>query len=151
MNVDISTLKLGLVVFWSLWITVVFLTNLFEGLKILSVLPEDWPFASGNYKYVSEATSAYALPPWATGLLFLGVIGWEGTATVLFWRAVARYIGVGSSAIEFVNTAFSVSIGLWAAFMLADELFRAYRQQTTHVLLLIGQLVSLLAIHVLPD
>jgi hypothetical protein len=150
MIVGPDTLKLGLVFFWSLWITLVFLTNLFEGLKILGVLPEGWRFVSGNYKYVSEATSAYDFPHWVTGLLFVGVVFWEGLVVVLFWRAATRYAGSGSDAIGFVDTAFTVNIGLWAAFMFADELFRAYRQQTTHVLLLISQLVSLLAIHLLP-
>ncbi len=37
-------IKIGLVFFWSLWLTIVFLTNLFEGLQYLRVLPEGWKF-----------------------------------------------------------------------------------------------------------
>ena len=56
------TLKLGLVIFWMLWQLIVFLTNLFEGLKLLRIVPPYWKFASQNYQSVEQATGAYQRP-----------------------------------------------------------------------------------------
>jgi hypothetical protein len=74
---------------------------------------------------------------------------WEGLATILFWRAVQAFATTDSLTIE-VNTPFAINLGLWAAFMVADEIFRTYRQQTSHALLFISQLLTLLALHLLP-
>jgi hypothetical protein len=44
-----------------------------------------------------------------------------------------------------------VSLGLWAAFLVADEVFIAYPVEATHLRLFIAQLVTLLAVEVLPE
>jgi hypothetical protein len=115
MDVNLATLKSGLVLFWAAWLTIVCLTNILAGLKALGILPEGWKFASGNYQAVLDTVSTYSWPAWSAGLLFLGVIAWQALAVFLFWRA---FLGSGAGA---VVAAFAASLGLWAAFMLADE------------------------------
>ncbi len=142
--------KLGLISFWSLWLLIVFMTNLFEELKLIRLLPPYWKFASQNFQAVAEATSAYHAPQWVPRLLFLGVLLWQGITLVLFWRAVVLWAIHGSSIAGAVNTAFAASLGLLAAFMIADEIFKQYDVERGHVLLFIAQLVTLLALHLLP-
>jgi hypothetical protein len=148
MVIGLAILKQGLVFFWSVWITLAFVTNGFDGLKVAGVLPDGWKFASGNYAYIDDATDKYAVPGWLTGLLFAGVLVWEGLAVVLYWIGFSSYVGDGG--LGGITTALAVTIALWAAFMIADEVFRIYEQQTTHVLLFISQMVTLLALYVLP-
>jgi hypothetical protein len=151
LHIDLPTLKLGLLFFWSLWLTIVFATNAFEGLKRLRILPETWKFASENFSAVAKATSVYALPDWLVGLLFLGVIAWQGLAAVLFWAAFLNSASAGVPNIQAVNTAFGASLALWAAFMVAGEVFQAYDSQSNHMALFTGQLVTLISLHLLPN
>lgn len=97
-----------------------------------------------------QTNSIYHTPEWINAFLFLGVIAWEGLAALLFWRAAWRYRGHQSMTGP-VLTAFAVGLGLWAAFMLADEVLHSYGTEAVHLRLFIGQLVTLLAIHLLPD
>jgi hypothetical protein len=46
--------------------------------------------------------------------------------------------------------AFSVGLGLWSAFAIADELFIAYAVEGTHLRLFTAQLATLLAVELLP-
>ncbi len=70
-------------------------------------------------------------------ILFAGVVVWEGLGAVLLWRPT--------------DAAFVVTLALWGAFVLAEEIFLAYVVEATHLRLFIAQLVTLLVIHLLPD
>src|SRR6185312_6664361 len=78
-------LKRCLLLFWSLWLSVVFLTNVLDGCKALRLLSDNWSFASDNYRFLAGTTARYGSPAWVNGVLFLGVIVWEGISTLLFW------------------------------------------------------------------
>ena len=76
-----------------MWLTEILATNLLDAAKATSLLPESWPFASGDYRSLCETTSRYAVPAWLNGLLFARVICWEALATLLFWIACWTYRG----------------------------------------------------------
>ena len=138
------TLKSGVLLFWALWFTIVALTNVFDALKAGRVLPGGFTFASGNWELMLKVTAVHATPVALVGILFLGVVAWETLAAVLFWRAWALG-GRGGVA------AFTVGLALWAAFVLADEIFIAYTLEAGHLRLLGLQLLSVLALRLLPD
>jgi hypothetical protein len=142
-------LKRMLLLFWACWLTVVLLSNVLDGCQALGLLGPDWPFASGNYRFLAETTARYGPPAWLNGLLFGGVLCWEGIAAGLFWLAWAGYRG-GARGRRAVYAAFTASMGLWAAFLIADEICIAYPVEATHLRLLTAQLASLLAIELLP-
>ena len=150
MEVKLFTLKLGLLSFWAAWFAIVFLTNLFSGLKSAGALPKSWKFASGNYETVAKATSVYQAPLWVPRVLFLGVVLWQLVATALYGWAFASSLKAGTLDWSAVNTAFAVGLGLWAAFMIADEITIKYAYEQSHELLFVAQLVTLVAIYVLP-
>jgi hypothetical protein len=137
-------IRSGILLFWAAWFTVVTLTNGLDALKALGLLPAGWTLASGNYGLMLKVTGVHGTPTPVAALLFLGVILWEALATVLFWRAWAAR---GSA----IHTAFTVGLALWAAFTLADEIFIAYPLEAVHLRLFGLQLVSLLALRLLPD
>jgi hypothetical protein len=144
-----APLKRGLLFFWAAWLTLVFASNFCDGLKVCGWLPGSWAFASGNYDFLVQTTARYGPPAWVNGLLFVGVIAWEAAAALLFWHAGLRFRGRDGRAAT--RLAFTAGLGLWAAFMLADEICIAYPVEATHLRLLIGQLASLLVIELLPD
>jgi hypothetical protein len=142
-------LKRGLLLFWAVWLTIVFITNVLDGCKALGWLGEGWTFASGNYRFLAQTTARYGTPAWLNGLLFLGVIAWEGAAASLFWLAGLRFRGQQESR-RLLYAAFTVGLGLWSAFAIADELFIAYAVEGTHLRLFTAQLATLLAVELLP-
>lgn len=143
-------IKRGILLFWTLWLALVFCTNLLDGLKALLVLPETWPFASGNYSFMVKVVDRYNPPAWLAVFLFIGVVCWEGLATLLFGLAYWKFKARDEAALVFVHAAFAVGLALWAAFMLADEIFMVYDVENTHRGLFTAQLVSLLAVRLLP-
>jgi hypothetical protein len=140
-------LKRGLLLFWAAYLTLVFTTNLCDGLKAAGMLPAGWAFASGNYAFLCETTARYGTPAWANAVLFGGVVCWEGLAATLFWLAGIRFRQGG----KLVYAASGCGLGLWAAFVLADEVFVAYAVETTHWRLFAAQLATLLAVELLPE
>ena len=142
--------KRVLVFFWALWFSVVFLSNLADAGKGLGLLNESWAFASGNLTSIRETTARYGTPDLANWILFAGVIVWEGVAVVLFWRAGWRFRGRESGR-KTLYAAFTTSMLLWGAFLVADEIFIAYPLEGTHLRLFIAHLTTLLAVELLPE
>jgi hypothetical protein len=140
--------KLVLLLFWAAWLSIVLATNTCDALKALGVLNDSWTFASGNFEFLRSVTAKHGTPDAVNILLFAGVIAWEALAMVLHWRAALRFRAGDPSRIV---PAFTVSIGLWGAFILADEIFISYDVEATHFRLLIAGVVSLMAVLLLPD
>ena len=150
----VRLLKGGILLFWALWLSIVLASNLADGLKAAGALPEGWVFASGNYRLMLKLTGVYHTPKWIVAGLFCGVLIWEGVASVLFWRAVSGFKRTGAEDLSRVYAAFCVSLGLWAALLVSDEIFLAFKVSTIevgHLNVFSGQLLSLLAIRFLPD
>jgi hypothetical protein len=133
---------------WSVWLTIVLVTKVMDGCKALGWLGVGWPFASHNYRFLAETTSRCGTPAWLNGLLFLGVIAWEGATALLFWLAWLYYRRQPGNR-SLLRAAFTVGPGLWSAFVIADELFMAYAVEGTHLRLFTAQLATLLAIELL--
>ena len=144
-------LKLGLLSFWGLWFVMVFSTNLFEGLKVLHRIPWTWKFASHNFQPVVLATTEYEAPSWLPKVLFSGVLLWQLLTVLLFGWAIVASLETLSLNWGRVDAAFVSGLGLWGAFMLADEFFKEYDTERAHVQLFTAQLVTVVALHVLPS
>jgi hypothetical protein len=143
-------LKRLLLLFWAIWLSVVFLSNLADAAKGLGWLAESWAFASGNFKFIRETTARYGIPDFVNAVLLAGVIVWEGLAALLFWWAGCTFRGRNSGR-KIVYQAFTASLLLWGAFLVADEVCIAYSLESTHLRLFIAHLLTLLAIELLPE
>lgn len=144
------TFKSGLICFWALWQLLVFMTNLFEGLKLLRIVPPYWKFASQNYQAVAQATGAYKAPPWMPQTLFLGILAWQLGILFLFGRAVISTWSDRTLFLGGATEAFTASLSLLAAFVIADEVFKQYEVERAHILFFTAQLLTLLALYILP-
>ena len=144
------SLKRVLLGFWAVWLTIVFVTNLFDVGKAIGMLGDDWTFASGNYRFLTETTARHGTPSWLNGVLFAGVICWEALAAGLFVLVSFSFQG-RESGLRLRYCAFTVTLALWSAFIVADEIFIAYAVAGTHLRLFTVQLVTLLVIELLPE
>ena len=149
MRVDERVLVAGLALFWTLWFAIVFCTNLFGALRAAGKVSPEWKFASRNYESVAKAVSLYRAPPWVARGLFGGVLAWQFAAAFQYAATFAALAAGGPAPMGLVDAAFGTGIGLFAAFMLADEITIKYAYEQAHELLLIAQLASLALVHAL--
>lgn len=143
-------LKRLLLLFWAVWMSVVFLSNLTDAGKGLGLLGESWTFASHNWKFIQDTTARYRIPVAVNAVLFAGVILWQGAAAALFWWAGWSFRGRNASR-KAVYLAFTISLLLWGAFLVADEIFISYQLESTHLRLFVAYLVTLLTVDLLPE
>lgn len=144
-------LKVGCLLFWACWFALAFTTNTTDFMQALGWLPRDFHFRSGNVDLVKFVINIYQTPNWILMILFILDIAIQGACAILFFAACWHFYNRRSSAWSLVNTAFTLSIGLWAAFLIMDEFFIAYTYESVHSNLFIFELLTLLAIHLLPD
>jgi hypothetical protein len=150
-TIDGRSIKSGILFFWSSWTTIVVLMNVMDELKALGILPEGWKVASGNYQAISRVTDVYSDPAWLDKTLLFGALLWEGIGAGLFWRAFRLYRSGDRQRLPASYTATSTLLGLFAAFILADEVLHAYKMEGDHREIAMGLLVSLLALQHLPE
>ena len=132
--------------FWSAWFGLVTLTNVTDGLKTTGFLPETWRLASGNYGLMLNVTSIYDIPHALVAAMFVGIIVWELLAAVLFGLACFKLGRSGETAA--VDRAVVTGVALFAAFVLADEVFIAFPTgiEGTHLRILVAQLATWLVL-----
>ena len=118
--------KLGLLSFIFVWIGVVVATNVIDGLNALGVAGGNLPLASGNFELIESKTSHLNPPGVLNGLMFAGVILWESVIFVLFGNAIRNYC------YRNINQAFGVSFGLFAAFVIVDDVIGAFGVENKH-------------------
>jgi hypothetical protein len=144
-------LKRGILLFWTLWISIVVLLNVADLLKSLGLLPENFGLASDNYQAIVHVTSKLGVPRILDLALFVGVIAWEAVCVVLFWWAARRFSSGHHRRWRAVYLAFTALLGLFGAFILSDEVFHAYKMEGDHRGIAILLLASLLALNQLPE
>jgi hypothetical protein len=151
-ELGIPQLKLGILLLWASWLSLVTLLNIMDVLRHSGLISKTTIFSSTNFEYIVVTTAKYKTPMWVNWLLFIGVIIWELIASFLLWRAL--FLG---AVLPAVNAAFVVSLALWGMFILVDEFFLtfivegegSYSISATHRSIFTSFLVSLLAIHLL--
>ena len=141
-------LKQLVLAFGAVFLGVVALTNL---TNLVSAATTDWTFLnSHNTGYVESVIGIYDAPGWADELVVLAALAIEGTGAVLFARALLRYRGGGSGAVEAYH-ALAWNIGVWFAFILGTEVFLAYDAEGTFRELLALALLMTVVVAVVPD
>ena len=143
-------IKFGLLLFWGLWFLIAFLTNTFDFLGVYNYLPTVWRFRSNNLALITSVIHIYNFPGTWANLLFTIDIIIQGSASILFLIAAMKWWS-HRQAWKWINGAFGLSIALWAAFILMDEFFIAYNFEGTHMLLIVAELLTFTALHLLPD
>ncbi len=131
------------------WWLLAFLTDVNGGLKELGVVTTVW-LAGTNYPFLVQTLNPFGVSDWLPPLLFVGIITWSFLSTILFAIAAITPMHPASRWRARVNSAFIVSLGLWLAFFLADQIVMKFDLEQNHMVQGGFQLLCFFAIHLLP-
>ena len=144
-------IKRGLLLYWSLWFTIVFVTTLLGGLEALGAIDKGWKLAGGDFTLISPAAAIYGVPAKASGVLLACLMVWEGSAVVVFWWAFRKFRGLKNADGRALAAAFILAISLFAALLLAGLLFGGHLFMAMHLKILVALLLSFLVVYFLPE
>ncbi|MBX3710205.1 MAG: hypothetical protein KIT56_09515 [Gammaproteobacteria bacterium] len=141
-------IKVGILFFFFLWFSIAFSSNFIDFLNSLGITNE-WRFHSGNYDAVKKTIQIYNAPQSILNFLFYSDILIQATSALLFFAAFLSFFRK-RDAWRLINSAYGISMALWAIFLIIEEIFIAYSYEAAHIRLLL-ELVSFLLLHLLPD
>ncbi len=138
-----------LILFWTMYFTVVALTNLVDLLDEFNVL--SWTFLnSGNFDYLRSVVGVYDVSSGLTKFLLIGAFLIELVAAALFWRALILF-GRSSSGRHVTYTAICWGTLVWISFVFMTEFFVAYGSESPFRELLMIMVATALSITLIPD
>lgn len=110
---------------------------------------------AGGIQDIPHGDSSVCIHTWPSCVLgpvvFCDIIVWQFLTVTMFGWALMTLLREGAIGGLAVNAAFACGLGLGAAFMIADKIFKAYDTQRSRVLFCSAELVTLLALRVLPS
>ncbi len=139
-----------IVVFWALWWMLAFLTDFLGGLYLLNVFTEPW-VPHSNYPALVASLTQYDAPNWLPGVFFVGIVAWSFMSALAFIFAALTPAQPSPRWRERVNAAFIISLGLWFAFFISDQVVMMFDLEQNHMVQGGFQLLTFMAIHFLPD
>lgn len=142
-------IKIGILFFFSLWFSIAFLSNFIDLLNSIGITNE-WRFHSGNYDAVKKTIQIYNAHQNILNFLFYSDILIQATSALLFFAAFLSFF-IKRNAWPLINSAYGISMALWATFLIIEEIFIAYSYEAAHIRLLLLELVSFLLLHLLHD
>lgn len=131
-------LKPIILAFWALWFSLAVLTNIFEIFKHLQVLPMQWWFHSQNFTLIKLVLDHAHLSTKVAWFVFAAVLIGEAFCCATHIRAFI------TQRWEHILYAFTCSMSLWFAFVIAEEILIAYSFEAVHIRLLLLEGLSLL-------
>lgn len=140
--------KQSILFFWFCWFLIACLSNTTDFLISKNII-ETTSFHSGNYLALKKVLDIYKTPIQLLNILFSLDITAQGLSAIFFLVA-NYYFWKGRNYWPSINMAFSFSMFLWAIFIMLEEIFIAYTYEGTHIRLFVFELITLLAIHLLP-
>jgi hypothetical protein len=93
----------------------------------------------------------YDAPNWLPAVFFVGIIAWSLLSALAFIVAALTPAQPSQRWRERVNAAFIISLGLWFAFFISDQVVMMFDLEQNHMVQGGFQLLTFMAIHFLPD
>ena len=137
-----------LLLFWTMYFTMVAVTNFVDLLDEFGVLHLVF-LNSGNFDFLVSVVKVYDVGPDLTKVLLLGAWLIEVTGAILFWRALLGFTGAGGRLKAI--TALCWGTLVWTSFIFMTEFFVAYTVEAPFRELLMIMIASAIAVAVVPD
>jgi len=147
-KVSTMNFKKTLIIFWAIWWTIAFWTDISGGLKHLGILHASWIF-DGNYPFLTKSLALYSMPQWFVTFLYLGIIFWSLLSAGWFWYASLAINNAKALWMRRAHQAFIISMTFWLVFFLADQMIMNFDLEQNHMVQGGFELLSWMAIALL--
>lgn len=139
-----------IILFWALWWFIALWTDVSGGLVHMHLIHVTWA-SDNNYVSLADSLKMYQLPVWVPPLFFIGIVVWSLLSTLAFCWASMALRKNKSLWIKRAEIAFIISLTYWLAFFLADQAVMKFDVEENHMVQGGFQLLSFLALYLLPD
>lgn len=139
-----------MVIFWLLWWAIAFWTDVIGLMAHYNLLHQTWA-PDLNYPFLAQSLTMYHVPSYFPLIAYIGIMLWSGLATLAFIRAGVAIFQKSDQWKNYANTAFIISLCLWLAFFIADQLIMKFDLEANHMAQACFELLCYLAMYVIPD
>ncbi len=99
--------------------------------------------SSKNLELMERVAKRHRSSASTIGALFAVIMSWELLSSLAYFSALGLYLAGNSSLLPY---AFFIGMGLFAGLILGNEAFVYYDDEEEHVVMLIAQLISYIAV-----
>ncbi len=146
-HISNSLFKRIIVLFWGFWWFIAFLTDLLGGLEHLKLIDLSLN-VDVNYPFLVKSLTPFSPPQWIPVCLFILLSFWMLISCLLFfWASVTSK----TRWLRIANTAFVVSLSLWLALFIADQIIMNFELEANHMIQGGFQLLCFFALYLLPE
>lgn len=139
-----------IVLFWAAWWLIALWTDVVGGFAHLGLINASWA-PDTNYPFLVSTLKMYQVPSWLPPSLFIGIIIWSLVSTLAFLWACFALGKTRAVWMRRAEIAFIISLSLWLAFFLADQIVMKFNEEENHMVQGGFQLLSYLALYLLPE
>lgn len=136
----------GLLLFWGVYFSLAGTGNVVNWLTRHGYRKKFFRLSSRNLDLLEKVGAKHGSSESTIRVLFLIIMSWELLSAAMYLLALGLY-SVGNSSL--VPYAFFVGMGLFAGLVLGNEAFIYYDDEEEHIVMLLTQLVSYVALAVL--
>lgn len=142
----VNIVSIGLLLFWGVYFVMAGTGNFVDWLTEHGYRGKFFRFSSRNLEMLERVASKYHMSQFRVGILFGIITCWELLSAVLYLLSSALLTQGEAFLVQY---AFFTGMGFFAALTLGNEAFIFYENEEEHVVLLVAQLISYLAIVIL--
>jgi hypothetical protein len=133
----------GLLLFWGIYFAMAGVGNAVDWLTNHGYRGRLFRSSSKNLELLERVAKRHGSGTSAIQALFAVIMSWELLSAATYFAALALY-AVGNLAL--LPYAFFIGMGLFAGLILGNEAFVYYDDEEEHVIMLLAQLVSYIAV-----
>ena len=142
--------KKAIVLFWLAWWSIALWTDIVGALAHFGYLHATWA-PDTNYPFLEKSLQMYNPPAALILILFIAIILWSFISTLFFLWASLGLMQNQLVWMKRARNAFIISLSYWLAFFLADQLIMNFELEQNHMVQGGFQLLTFLALYLLPE
>lgn len=142
----VNLVSAGLLLFWGIYFALAGIGNMADWLAQHGFRGRYFRFSSKNLELMEKVARRHSSGKSAVNALFSVIMSWELLSAAAYLSAFGLYL---TGSVWLLPYAFFLGMGLFAGLILGNEAFVYYDDEEEHVVLLVAQLVSYIAVVVL--
>ena len=138
-----NLVSVGLLLFWGIYFGMAGTGNVVDWLSNHGYRGRLFRSSSKNLELMERVAKRHGSGTSAVRMLFAVIMSWELLASLAYFSALGLYLEGNLSPLPY---AFFAGMGLFAGLILGNEAFVYYDDEEEHVIMLLAQLVSYIAV-----